>query len=86
MKQFVHMVKDPLGIYARPAGQIAKLAKCYSDTAITLTCNGKTAKASSVFKIMGLGVERGCQVTVKTEGSNEDEAIIALSNFFQNSL
>lgn len=26
MKEYVHTVKDPLGIHARPAGLIAKLA------------------------------------------------------------
>ena len=86
MMQFEHTVKDPLGIHARPAGQIAKLAKGYADTVITITKNGNVAKASQLMKLMGLGVKQGDVVTIKAEGANEDAAIIALSDFFNNNL
>ena len=86
MKQFVHTIKDPLGIHARPAGTIAKLAKNFSDTAITVSCNGKEAKASALMKLMSLGAKEGNTVTVVAEGTNEDAAIIAMSDFFQNNL
>ena len=59
MKQFNHIVKDPLGIHARPAGMIAKLAKSFADTTITVSCNGKDAKASALMKLMSLGVKEG---------------------------
>ena len=52
MKQYVHTVKDPLGIHARPAGLIAKLAKEYADTSIVFSYNGKEAKATSLMKLM----------------------------------
>jgi hypothetical protein len=42
MKQFTYTIKDELGIHARPAGLLAKKAKSYADTAVTLTANGKT--------------------------------------------
>lgn len=86
MKRFVHTVKDPQGIHARPAGMIVKLAKEYADTVITVSCNGREAKASALMKLMSLGVKEGHEVTVTTEGANEDAAIIAMSDFFQNYL
>ena len=86
MKQFVYTVKDPQGIHARPAGMIAKLAKEYEDTAITISCNGKETKASALMKLMGLGVKGGNVITVTTDGANENAAIIAMSNFIQNNL
>lgn len=86
MKKFIYIVKDPLGIHARPAGMIAKLAKTYADTAITVSCNGKEAKASALMKLMGLGVNEGSEITVFADGANEDTAIIAMSDFFQNNL
>lgn len=86
MKQFVHTAKVPLGIHVRPAGMITKLAKAYSDTAITVSCNGKEAKASALMKLMGLGIRKGDRITVVTEGAHEDAAIIAISDFFQNHL
>lgn len=86
MKQFHHTIQDPLGMHARPAGMISKLAKGYADTTITITCNDKAAKATSLMKLMSLGVKEGSEVTVTAEGANEDAAIIAMSNFFQNNL
>ena len=35
MKEFTYTVNDPLGIHARPAGLLAKLAKTFPDTTIT---------------------------------------------------
>ena len=86
MKQYNHIVKDPLGIHARPAGMIAKLAKNFADTTITFSCNGKEAKASSLMKLMSLGVKEGSEITILAEGANEDAAIIAMSNFLQTNL
>lgn len=37
MKQFTYTITDPLGIHARPAGQLAKLAKSFADTTATIT-------------------------------------------------
>ena len=86
MMQFEHTVKDPLGIHARPAGQIAKLAKGYADTVITIEKNGNVAKASQLMKLMGLGVKNGDTVTVAVEGGNEEAAYAAMKDFFDANL
>ena len=36
MKEFNYTVNDPLGLHARPAGMLAKAAKAYPDTTITI--------------------------------------------------
>lgn len=86
MMKFEHTVKDPLGIHARPAGQIAKLAKGYADTVITIEKNGTVAKASQLMKLMGLGVKNGDTVTVAVEGGNEEAAYAAMKEFFDTNL
>lgn len=86
MMQFEHTVKDPLGIHARPAGQIAKLAKGYADTVITIEKNGNVAKATALMKLMGLGVKNGDTVTVAVEGGNEEAAFAAMKEFFDANL
>ena len=86
MKNYVHTVKDPLGIHARPAGLIAKLAKEYADTSIIFSYNGKEAKATSLMKLMSLGVKQGAEITITAEGASEDTAIIAMSQFVNNDL
>lgn len=86
MKEFTYTITDPLGIHARPAGLLAKIAKGYGDTAVTVTKDGTTVKASQLMKLMGLGVKQGCAITVAAEGPAEDEAIAAMEKFFQENL
>ena len=43
MKQFQYTIKDELGVHARPAGLLVKLAKQYTST-ITIEKNGKTCE------------------------------------------
>lgn len=86
MKQFNYTITDALGIHARPAGMLAKVAKMYADTEITIACNGKTAKASQLMKTMSLGVKLGHVVTVMAEGACEEAAIAAMDDFFTSNL
>ena len=86
MKQFNYTINDELGIHARPAGLLAKLAKDYGDTVVTITKDGNTIQASQLMKLMALGVKKGNEVTGAAEGPAEDEAIAALQKFFQENL
>ena len=65
---------------------LVKEAKAFADTVVTITKNGTTVKATQLMKLMSLGVKKGDVVTVAAEGADEDAAIIAISNFFQNNL
>ena len=86
MKQFTYTIKDELGIHARPAGLLAKLAKGYGETVITVTKDGNTVKASQLMKLMGMGIKQGNEVTVAADGPAEDEAIAAMQKFFEENL
>ena len=86
MKQFTYTITDPLGIHARPAGLLAKLAKGYGDTVITVTKDGNTVKASQLMKLMGMGIKHGNEIVVAAEGPAEDDAIAAAQKFFEENL
>lgn len=86
MQQFNYVINDPLGLHARPAGLLAKLAKPYTDTVITVTKGDKTVKASQLMKLMSLAAKNGDEVVVAAEGPQEEEAIAALKAFFQENL
>ena len=86
MKQFTYTIKDALGIHARPAGLLAKKAKSYADTTVTISANGKTVNAGQLMKLMALGVKQGCEVTITCEGVNEEEAATGLLAFLQENL
>ena len=86
MKQFEYTINDPLGIHARPAGMLVKEAKAFADTAVSITKNGTTVKATQLMKLMSLGVKNGDVVTVTADGASEDAAIAALKAFFEANL
>jgi phosphocarrier protein len=84
MKSFVCVINDELGIHARPAGQLSKEAKTFADTVVTVTKDGKSASATQLMKLMGLGVKKGNTVTISVDGGNEDAALEAMKSFFVN--
>lgn len=86
MKEFKYTITDPLGIHARPAGLLAKVAKGYADTVVTVAKDGNTVKASQLMKLMGLGVKQGDEVTVAADGPAEEEAITAMEKFLKEHL
>ena len=85
MKTFDYNVKDELGIHARPAGLLAKEAKQFQST-VMLTCKGKSAAATKLMAVMGMGVKHGDSVEVSVEGPDEDAAYEAMERFFRENL
>ena len=85
MKSFDYVIKDEMGIHARPAGLIVKQAKQYSST-ITLICGEKKAVAKGLMGVMALTVKKGNTVTVTAEGEDEAVAIEAMKEFFEQNL
>lgn len=85
MKQFEYVIKDKVGIHARPAGLLAKEAKKYNSV-IKIHFNGKEAEANKLMAVMGLGVKSGKTITVTVEGADEEEASKAIENFFKENM
>lgn len=85
MKSFSYVVKDELGIHARPAGLLVKEVKQYASE-ITLECGGKKAAAKGLIGVMGMAVKQGDTVVVTAEGADEDAAIAGMKAFFENNL
>ncbi len=85
MKKFEYVVKDEVGIHARPAGLLVKEAKKY-ESKITISKDGKSAEATKLMAVMGLGVKCGQSVEVSVEGGDEDAALEAIKAFFEANL
>lgn len=82
MKKFEYVVKEEVGIHARPAGLLVKEAKKYQSK-VVLTKEGKSAEATKLMAVMGLGVKCGETVEVSVEGADEDTAFEELKAFFE---
>ena len=82
MKEFKYVITDPVGIHARPAGILAKEAKNFKST-VTVLKGEKSAKATALMKLMGLGVKQNDEVTVQIEGEDEEACFAAIEKFFK---
>lgn len=85
MKTFVYTIKDELGIHARPAGLLAKVAKAL-DSEITITKNDKTVGATKLMALMGLGVKCGDEIIVTITGGDEDASEAAMKQSLEANL
>ncbi len=85
MKSFTYKITDPVGIHARPAGLLAKAAKA-SGSKVTIEANGKSADASKLIALMGLGIKCGQEIVVSIDGGDEANAVDVLEKFFKDNL
>lgn len=85
MKEFNFVVKDELGIHARPAGLLVKEAAKFQ-SAIKINKGEKAADAKRLFAVMGLAVKQNDEVVISAEGADEAEAIAAMEVFFNENL
>ncbi len=80
MKTFSYTIKDAVGIHARPAGLLAKLAKTFSST-ISLEKDGKSVNVTKLMMLMGMGIKCGDTVNFTVEGEDEEAAAKAIEEF-----
>jgi len=85
MKQFKAVIKDPIGMHARPAGLFVKQVSAFQSK-VTVEGNGKSADGRKLIMLMGLGIKQGMEVTCKVEGEDEEAAAAALEKFFEENL
>ena len=86
MKKFSYTIKDETGIHARPAGNLAKLAKGFAGTKITIEKGGRSVDVTKLMMLMGLGVKCGDTVTFTVDGPDEEAAAAATEQFMQDNL
>lgn len=85
MKEFTYTIKDKLGIHARPAGMLVKVAEKY-ECEINILHNEKLANAKKIFSVMSLGIHEGDKVRITALGSDEIKAIEEIKKFFEENL
>ncbi len=86
MKEFEYVVTDPVGIHARPAGNLVKEIKKYTESKISLTKGEKTVDGLRLMAVMGLGVKQGDTVKFTVEGGDEEAVAAALETYVKENL
>lgn len=84
MKSFSYVIKDELGLHARPAGILVKRAAGFSsEIKIKNEENGKEADCKRVIGVMSLGVKKGHKISLSCNGADEAAAASELSKFLE---
>lgn len=82
---FEHIINDPVGIHARPAGEISRLVKDLH-CKVTVKCGEKTASAASVIELLRLGAAHGSKLEVSAVGQDAGKALARLKSFMTKAL
>jgi len=75
-------IKNPLGLHARAAAQVVRMATQYSSRICLRRTNGDEADAKSILGILHLAAACGTQVTIHTSGEDESDALDAIDALF----
>ncbi|CAH2212684.1 phosphocarrier protein HPr [Tepidibacter aestuarii] len=75
-------IKNESGIHARPAALLVKKASEF-ESKVEIDFNGKKVNAKSIMGIMSLGASKGSEITVITDGSDEDKAVNAVAELIE---
>ena len=76
-KRDFHIIAET-GIHARPATLLVQAASKFGSD-VNLEYNGKSVNLKSIMGVMSLGVGQNADVTIKSEGADEEEAIAAIA-------
>ena len=85
MKEFKHIINDPMGLHARPAGMLVKACAGYASK-VTLTAPTGTADAKRLMGLMRLAAKQGMELTISIEGPDEEKAATELQAFLAENL
>ncbi len=85
MKEVKYIIQDPVGIHARPAGELIKVVKEFESN-ITITKDDKTVDAKRILGVMGLAVKQGQEITITADGADEEAAIAAIEKYLRENL
>lgn len=80
MKQFTYVIKDAMGIHARPAGLLVKKAAAFKST-VKISNGTKEVDAKRIMGVMSLGMKQGQTASFTIEGEDEELAAQAVEAF-----
>jgi len=74
MKKISFVVKDAVGLHARPATILVNKASQFAST-LSLIYEGKNVNLKSIMGVMSLGVPTKAFIEIIAEGEDEEDAV-----------
>ena len=72
------VVKNPIGVHLRPAGDIAEAAIKFKKCEVYLTADGRSVNGKSLLSILSLGIQQGSEFEIVCNGQDEEAAMKAI--------
>lgn len=69
------LVKNPIGVHLRPAGDIAEAAIKYKKCEVYLSSGGRTVNGKSLLSILSLGIKQNTEFEIICDGEDEETAL-----------
>lgn len=83
MHEVIVKIINPLGLHARAAAQLVRLAGTFkSNIKLTRLDNAVTADAKSILSVLTLAAARGTELQLNVKGEDEDKALGAIEEIF----
>ena len=76
------IIKNEVGLHARPAAQFVKIAERYKSN-VRLCKDGIWVNGKSVLGILTLAAEHGCEIIIEVTGPDEQTAFIELKGVLE---
>lgn len=78
-------IQNETGLHARPGNEFVTFIKSLSGCKVEVENEaGKRVNASSLLKVLSLGVKKGSVLTVYCDGENEEEVLKKIEEFLSN--
>jgi len=77
MPEITLTVRHEVGLHARPAALFVQTAKQFNCD-IKVTHGEREANAKSILGVLTLGANQGAVITIRAEGEDADQALVAL--------
>ncbi|WP_295162916.1 HPr family phosphocarrier protein [uncultured Brachyspira sp.] len=78
-------IQNDTGLHARPGNEFATFIKSLQNCKVEIENEaGKRVNASSLLKVLSLGVKKDSVLTVYCDGENEEENLKKIEEFISN--
>ncbi len=81
MAEKIVIVQNRAGVHARPAALIAQTANKFISE-VFMTKDGMEINAKSIMGVITMAAAYNSSITIRTEGSDDEDALAALCNLF----
>jgi phosphocarrier protein len=75
-------IRNQAGIHCRPSSMILMAAQEFPGCKFRVMSKNGESDLTSILSLISLGLEKGNEVTIRTEGGDEEAAMLKISHLF----